>query len=100
MPTAIECLAPGLATVTARDSAVGEEPTQFEIDLAGRELGGVEPGVRSVDLRDHGDFGDRLREAAGVVRDLAAGPTSMRFVIVSTRGPRPRRGRRSRSRDR
>src|SRR6185437_4090528 len=47
-----------------------EQPAQFEVDLARRQVARVEDGLRAVDLGDLGDIRIRLRQPAGVIRDL------------------------------
>src|SRR6185295_1339660 len=49
------------------DPLLVDQVAQLEIDLAGRELGGVEHRGRAVDLGDVGNFGVGFGQAASVV---------------------------------
>ncbi len=48
-----------------------EEPAQFQVDLAGGQLGGVEAGRLTGDLRDLGNGRERLGQPSGVVGDAS-----------------------------
>ena len=76
------------------DAALVDEAAQLEVDLARRQVLGVEDGLVAVDLRHVGDGVVRLHEPAGVVDDPRS-PTS-----ASIRAPPTHRGRTCRSRDR
>jgi hypothetical protein len=49
------------------DTALVDQPAQLEVDLAGRELAGVEDRPVAVDLGDSRDFVVELDQPAGVV---------------------------------
>ena len=66
IPVPRQCLALGLRIVTFLDALLVDEPSQFGVDLARREVLGVELRAVAVDLGDVRDGLVELDEAARV----------------------------------
>src|SRR6266851_296706 len=64
-------LGAGVAHCHLGHALLVEEPAQFQVDLAGGQLGGVEPGRLTGDLRDLGNGRERLGQPSGVVGDAS-----------------------------
>ena len=64
------CRADGFRIVTSLIALLVDQPSQFSVDLARREVLGVELRAVSVDLGDVRDRLVELDEAAGVEEDL------------------------------